>query len=208
MQGLLGTVPGFMSEQLLDEPNSCICSNISDRAEILVWESTLWEHCLRIICSLNTSLITLLLDLERGAILGTSDYTRIPWRKTMAKIQLEIELAQCLSSCDTTTLSFDFKWCRGPASTQCHLPPLKSHQFGAQCSCTNFFHCPRACTISFSIFPATPVGCYLGQGQSIWRDHFPMDKLRAELSKKTQSDEFGASFSFTLDKGKGKEPLG
>lgn len=119
MQGLLGAVPGFMSEQLLDEPNSCICSNISDRTEILVWESTLWEPCLRIICSLNTSLITLLLNLEEGTVLGTSDHTRITWRKTMAKIQLEIGLAECLSSHDTTTLSFDFKWSRGHAT--CYL---------------------------------------------------------------------------------------
>lgn len=39
-QGLLSTVE-FMSERLLDEPNSCICSNVSDRVELLVWESTL-----------------------------------------------------------------------------------------------------------------------------------------------------------------------
>lgn len=165
--GWLGTVPGFVHEQLLGEPNSCICSNISDRAEILVWESTLWEPCFRIICSLNTSLITLLPDREEGTVLGTSAHTRIPWRKIMAKIQLEIGLAGGLSSHNTTTLSFDFKWSRGPASTQCHLPPLKSHQFGPLFPHTKFFHCPRACTISFSIFSATPVGCYLGQGQSV-----------------------------------------
>ena len=157
---------GLWASSYQDKPESCYhCSNLSDRADLAVWESSSESPCLRIICSLNTTLITLLLDLKKRTM-GTSDHTRILCRKIMAKIQLERVPALHMSYDDTRTLSFDFKWSRSFASSQYHRPPSEILFWGLFL-CTKFSSWPRSCRICFSIFPTTPGNWYLGQGQSV-----------------------------------------
>lgn len=162
---LLNTAPRFLSEQLLDESDSCYnCSNLPDRAELEYGKAHSENPCLRIICSLNTTFITLLIDLKEGTV-GTSDHTRIPWRKIMAKTQLEMVPALCSSSYDTRTLSFDFKWSRSAASTQCHMTP-SDLLFWSLFLCIELSTWPRTYRLCFSIFPTIPGNWYVGQGQS------------------------------------------